>query len=255
MITYPNGEKYFGMYQKEFRNKQGIYVYQPKIEGDKLLSEFYFGVWRNNQKDDHGVYLWLSENKDIAQFSNFDDASFDCFTGDIDNETFSHKTYMKKKGNDYYLYHGGFNQQNEMNGDDCYFYNANKDELIYGKVRHNKLITGYIALFDEDGKLQHIMQCDFDDNGKITSYLQKEENEVETLGRVCNSMETFRNVILGEDYFGIVYNVFKKTKEYMDEKLNTLEAFDSSEEFPKLMSITFKFNEIKIYQNIEKNII
>lgn len=65
-------------------------------------------------------------------------------------------------------------------------------------------------------------------------------------------METFRNVILGEDYFGIVYNVFKKTKEYMDEKLNT---FDSSEEFPKLMSITFKFNEIKIYQNIEKNII
>lgn len=28
------------MYQKEFRNKQGIYVYQPKIEGDKLLSEF-----------------------------------------------------------------------------------------------------------------------------------------------------------------------------------------------------------------------
>ena len=52
---------------------------------------------------------------------------------------------MKKKGNDYYLYHVGFNQQNEMNGDDCYFYNANKDELIYGKVRHNKLITGYIA--------------------------------------------------------------------------------------------------------------
>ena len=50
------------MYQKEFRNKQGIYVYQPKIEGDKLLSEFYFGVWRDNQKDDHGVYLWLSEN-------------------------------------------------------------------------------------------------------------------------------------------------------------------------------------------------
>ena len=40
VITYPNGEKYFGMYQKEFRNKQGIYVYQPKIEGDKLLSEF-----------------------------------------------------------------------------------------------------------------------------------------------------------------------------------------------------------------------
>ena len=80
----------FGMYQKEFRNKQGIYVYQPKIEGDKLLSEFYFGVWRDNQKDDHGVYLWLSENKDIAPFSNFDDASFDCFTGDIDNETFSH---------------------------------------------------------------------------------------------------------------------------------------------------------------------
>ncbi len=36
-MTYPNGEKYFGMYQKEFRNKQGIYVYQPKIEGDKLL--------------------------------------------------------------------------------------------------------------------------------------------------------------------------------------------------------------------------
>ena len=71
-----------------------------------------------------------------------------------------------------------------MNGDDCYFYNANKDELIYGKVRHNKLITGYIALFDEDGKLQYIMQCDFDDNGKITSYLQKEEIEVETLGRV-----------------------------------------------------------------------
>ena len=72
VLTYPNGEKYFGMFQKELRNKQGFYEYQPKTKNNRLLSEFYFGVWRDNQKDDHGVYLWLNEDVNAVPFSDFD---------------------------------------------------------------------------------------------------------------------------------------------------------------------------------------
>ena len=125
---------------------------------------------------------------------------------------------------------------------------------MFGNVRHNKYINGFIAMFDEDGKVTHIMQCEYDENGNITQYKQKEEIEENLLGNVCNNMELFRNVILGEDYFGIVYDVFKRTKEYVDEKINSIDVFDSEEEFPKLMSVSFQFNEVKIYQNIEKNI-
>ena len=36
VLTYPNGEKYFGLFQKELRTKQGFYEYSPKIIGDKI---------------------------------------------------------------------------------------------------------------------------------------------------------------------------------------------------------------------------
>lgn len=254
VLTYPNGEKYFGLFQKELRTKQGFYEYSPKIIGDKILREYYFGLWRDNQKDDHGSYLWLTENKDSTPFSNFDNADFDCYTGEIDMETFSKGTYLSKKGGDYYLYHGYFNTSGEKHGEDCFYYNATKDELMLGTVRHDKFIRGFIAMFDEDGKLKHIMKCEFDEEGKVSSFQQKEEIESDVLGKVCNDMEMFRNVILGVDYFGKIFEVFQKTKEYVDKKMNNLEVFDSSDEFPKMMAVSFLFNEIKIFQNIEKNI-
>ena len=46
---------------------------------------------------------------------------------------------------------------------------------MFGNVRHNKYINGFIAMFDEDGKVTHIMQCEYDENGNITQYKQKEE--------------------------------------------------------------------------------
>ena len=109
-------------------------------------------------------------------------------------------------------------------------------------------------MFDEDGKLRHIMKCEFDEEGKVSSFQQKEEIESDVLGKVCNDMEMFRNVILGVDYFGKIFEVFQKTKEYVDKKMTNLEVFDSSDEFPKMMAVSFLFNEIKIFQNIEKNI-
>ena len=247
-MSLPNNEKYFGIYTDDLRSKHGIYQYPDKIEGDKIQREFFFGVFNEGNIDNRGVYLWIKEDKNVPMFNNFDDADFSCFIGDLNAKHFIEGTYMTKKGENYYLYHGKFNENNEKEGDNSFYYNSDKDELMYGKVEKNKFINAYLSVFDEEGNIKNGIFVNYDQNGKITDYKQKEE--MPDKSTVFDKMFDFRNIILNKDYFGEVFETFKNTMEYLASEVN-LESLDSPEKFPKLINTSFNFNKISIKEDIE----
>lgn len=248
-MSLPNNERYFGVYTDDLRSKHGIYQYPDKINGDKIEREFFFGVFNEGKADNRGVYLWITEDKNVPMFNNFEEADFSCFIGDLNAKHFIEGTYMTKKGEEYFVYHGKFNEKNEKDGDWAFYYNSDKDELMYGKVEQNKFVNAYLSVFDDDGNIKNGIFVNFDENRKIKDYKQKEEMPDKSV--IFDKMFDFRNIILDKDYFGEVFNTFKNTLSYIDENVN-LESLDSPDKFPKLINASFNFNKMTIKEDIEK---
>ena len=248
-MSLPNNERYFGVYTDDLRSKHGLYQYPDKINEDKIEREFFFGVFNEGKADNRGVYLWITEDKDVPMFNDFEKADFSCFIGDLNAQHFIEGTYMTKKGEEYYVYHGKFNEKNEKDGDGAFYYNSDKDELMYGKVEQNKFVNAYLSVFDEDGNIKNGIFVNFDENRKIKDYKQKEELPDKSV--IFDKMFDFRNIILDKDYFGQVFNTFKTTMAYIDSDVN-FESLDSPDKFPKLINVSFNFNKMTIKEDIEK---
>jgi hypothetical protein len=248
-MKLPNNERYFGVYTDDLRSKHGVYQYPDKINGDKIDREFFFGVFNEGKADNRGVYLWITEDKNVPMFNDFEKADFSCFIGDLNAQRFIEGTYMTKKGEEYFVYHGKFNEKNEKDGDGAFYYNSDKDELMYGKVEQNKFVNAYLSVFDDDGNIKNGIFVNFDENRKIKDYKQKEELPDKSV--IFDKMFDFRNIILDKDYFGEVFNTFKTTMAYIDSDVN-LESLDSPDKFPKLINASFNFNKITIKEDIEK---
>ena len=247
-MCLPNNEKYFGVYTDDLRSKHGLYQYPDKIVGDKIEREFFFGIFNKGKISERGVYLWIKENKDVPMFNNFEEADFSCFVGDLEETHFIEGTYLTKKGEEYYVYHGKFNNNNEKDGDNAFYYNSDKDELLFGKIEKNKFVNSFLSVFDEDGNIKNGIYANFNKNGKILDYKQREE--MPDKSEVFDEMFDFRNKILDKDYFGEIFETFKSTLEFVEKELN-IDSFDSKEKFPKLINISFNFNKISIKEDIE----
>ena len=190
-MCLPNNEKYFGVYTDDLRSKHGLYQYPDKIVGDKIEREFFFGIFNKGKISERGVYLWIKENKDVPMFNNFEEADFSCFVGDLEETHFIEGTYLTKKGEEYYVYHGKFNSNNEKDGDNAFYYNSDKDELLFGKIEKNKFVNSFLSVFDEDGNIKNGIYANFNKNGKILDYKQREE--MPDKSEVFDEMFDFRN--------------------------------------------------------------
>lgn len=246
-MSLPNNERYFGVYTDDLRSKHGIYQYPDKINGDKIEREFFFGVFNEGKADNRGVYLWITEDKNVPMFNDFEKADFSCFIGDLNDKHFIEGTYMTKKGEEYFVYHGKFNEKNEKDGDGAFYYNSDKDELMYGKVEQNKFVNAYLSVFDDDGNIKNGIFVNFDENRKIKDYKQKEELPDKSV--IFDKMFDFRNIILDKDYFGEVFNTFKTTMSFIDTDVN-LESLDSPDKFPKLINALKNLIESIFWQEI-----
>ena len=73
------------------------------------------------KKEKDGIYIWLAEpNKNMV----FDEANFEAFVGEFDDDMYRKGTYLIKEGDDYYLYHGLFDREGRKSDDNAYFYLA-----------------------------------------------------------------------------------------------------------------------------------
>jgi len=248
-LSLPNNERYFGFFTDNLKSKHGLYEYQDKFDGEKVEREFYFGLFNEGKIYDHGVYLSIKENIDVNMFNNFDESDFYCFIGNLNEKHFIEGTHMTKDGDKYYVYYGKFNENNEKEGDGVFYYNSEKDELIYGKAVKNKFVEAYVCVFDEDGNISNGMFAVFNDDGKIKSFKKKEE--IEDNSHIFDKMFDFRNKIMEEDYFGQIFQTFKETINFIDKEV-TFESFESNEKYPKLINVSYNFNKIKINDYIKR---
>ena len=253
--TYQNGDEYFGYYSNDLRNKQGLYIYKPKPILNQFISrQYYFGLWENDKKSGRGIYLWLKEknsynlyNKTYNPFNNFENSNFHAYVGEVDNDNFTKGTLLKKEGDNYFVFHGQLNSKNlKKNGKECFYYSSNLEEIFFGTYKNDVFTDGYIGKYNENGEIDNIVK--FQDK-KITELenLKKFEN----VQNIIRKLETFRNVIMSKDYFGILYNVFKDAIDFKNKNMNDIDIFNS-DKYLDLMDIAASYNQVSIFKEIEK---
>ena len=253
--TYQNGDEYFGYYSNDLRNKQGLYIYKPKMIINKFISlQYYFGLWTNDKKDGRGIYLWLRENTNYNihnkfnnPFNNFEKANFHAFVGEFEKDDFHKGTLLKKEGDNYFVFHGELNNKNlKKNGKDCFYYSAKLEELFFGTFKNDVFVDGYIGKFNDDGEIKDIVKFQ---NKKIVENenLPKSDN----IKSISQKMVTFRNVIMSQDYFGILYDIFKNAIDFKNINMNDINIFNS-DKYIDLMETAASYNQVSIYKDIVK---
>ena len=255
---YLNGDEYFGNYSNDLRNRQGIYIYKPKYETGKIiLRQYYFGLWENDLKQGRGIYVWLKEdknnsknsynNKSYNPFNNFDKANFDAYVGNFDKNKFTKGTLLKKEGDNYFVFHGWFSNS-KKNGKNCFYYSAKLEEILYGTFKDDKFIEGFVGKFDDNGDLKNLIKY------KNKSIIEKDKFEPsDDEKEVAKKILTFRNIIMSQDYFGILYNIFKDAIDFKNANMNNVELFNS-ELYLDLLDIAASYNQVSIFKNIEKHL-
>ena len=252
--SYLNGDEYFGYYSNDVRNKQGLYIYKPKYENNNIiLRQYYFGLWENDLKQGRGIYLWLIENKKNGinnnlsnklynPFNNFDKANFQAYIGLFEQNKFTKGTLIKKEENNYFVFHGFF-QNLKKNGKNCFYYSAKLEEVLYGTFSDDIFIEGFIGKFNDNGELEKMIKYK---NKKI---IEKTEDDKD----IAKKMLTFRNIIMSKDYFGILFNIFKDAIEFKNENMNDVNIFNS-DTYIDLMDVAASYNQVSIFKDIEKHI-
>ena len=243
--SYLNGDVYFGYFSEDERNKHGIYSFKPKIENNFILSEYYYGLWKDNYKNEHGIYLWLKESKNTKPFSDFENADFNAYIGNIDQDIFTKGTFLIKKADNYFVYHGNFNKEGKKEGDLCFFYSSKKEMLLYGSFENDNFISGEIAIFTDDGNIIKLMKYN---KGKIINQKDMNKNEINVVEKI---LFNFRNVIMSKDYFGELYKEFGRVINFRDKNMNNLDILNS-DQYIDIMNAAIGYNKITIFNDIEK---
>ena len=241
--VYKNGDIYFGYYSKNKRDKHGLYQFNSEIIDDEKLTEFYFGFWNNDLRDNHGVFLWLREPENNKMFSNFQESNFDAYVGLVKDDNFLKGTYLSKEEDDYYVYHGTFNEDNEKEGENCFLYSSSLEQLFFGKFENDNFVEGFVAVYDKDGNVKDILK--YKDGKKI----EEEKIDKKEIEKLAGMFFLFRNIIMNKDYFGLIYNAFKKIVDFRDTKMNRLENLNT--DYLAIMTECFNYNKITIFDDIE----
>ena len=251
---YSNGDEYFGYYSNDLRNKQGIYIFKPKPILQKFISrQYYFGLWENDNKEGRGIYLWLKDNNKFIQnsklynpFNNFDNSNFHAYVGRFENNCFTKGTLLKKEVDNYFVFHGTYLKDLKKHGKDCFYYSAKLEEILYGTFRNDSFVEGYVAKFNENGDISEIVKYQ---NKKI---IEKEKlPKFDDIKNASKKIMTFRNVIMSQDYFGILFNIFKQVIDFKNQIPDDINIFNS-DKYLDLMDIAASYNRVSIFKEIEK---
>ena len=86
---------------------------------------------------------------------------------------------------------------------------------------------------------------------KIKKMTMKENINEEERKKNEEKMITFRNIILGEDYFGEIFKRYREIKNFIKENMHTIDVLDDKEKFPDITKLCVGYNEKNIYSDIE----
>ena len=249
--TFINGDIYFGNYYKDVLSKKGFYSYKAKIENDYKLSQYYYGYWENNLFEGNGVYLWIKEPKDISSFSDFENSSFQAFVGNSENGVFKKGALLNYKGNNnIFIYYGSFSEDGKKEGNNCFYYSRNLDEMCYGTYNNDIFIEGFVAKFNKDnGEINDLIIYKKDENDNKEGKRIKIDNEK----NIVYIMTKFRKIVLSKNYAKNIFDEFKKILKFRDEKMKDINIIINNNQYEEIVKL-FAAEKITLYQDIEKSI-
>lgn len=246
-----NNDHYFGSFKYDQRNYNGFYIWATEERDDKVHTESYHGYWKDNKKYKNGIYMWLDEEEDNEEF---DKANFQAYVGQFDGNIYKRGTFLRKDGDNYYVYHGNFTPEGKKNDDEAFFYSSTLDRLFHGKIENDVFISGYISYFNSDsGLMEKMVYCELGSNKEVKKMKFKEEINEEEFKKEEEGNLLFRNVILGIDYFGSIYKNYKDTVKFLIEEMRETAIFEDKEKFPSMMKMASGYNKNNIYFDIETN--
>lgn len=253
---YNNGDKYFGQFEANSRNENGIYFFAPTKNEDKenpdyVQNECFFGQWKNNLRDKFGIYLFVSQPEDNFKYEN---ADFDAFVGQFEEEKYLRGTHLSKSKDEYYIYHGNFDKEGKKTDDNAFFYTSKTNKIFHGKIQKDILQIGYLATLNEDGEtIKDIVLCKFNEDGSIDNVYEENQLSVENVEYEKKYMIIFRKIITDGDYFAKLYNKYSKIKGKIDEMDNLINIMERDENIAVINKLLNKYNKKNIYFDIERN--
>ena len=252
---YTNNDKYFGQYDSDMRNDNGIYFFknEKNEENNNIKSECYIGQWKNNLKDKYGVYLWIDEPENNFEFEK---SNFDVYIGEFDEEKFIRGSYLTKKNEEFLVYHGNFDKGGKKSDNNAYFYSSKLNKVFHGEIKEDILLNGYLANFDEEkDEIIELYFCEFNGDGSVKEIVEEKYlklNEEEILDEK-KKIKNFRNILLEGDYFKKIYSKYKKIKDKVEKLDDLTQILENEETLGEIDKILNKFNKNNIYYNIEEN--
>ena len=247
--TYLNEDKYFGYYNSDQRNKQGIYQFKPIKQGNKILYQYYYGLWKNDYFNGFGIYLWLYEDENKAPLNDFEKSNFYAYVGNCKKGQFEKGALLRKENNNYFVYYGTLSSLGLKEGNKCFYYNSNLEELLYGTFKNGVFTEGYICKYNENGildKLVRYKKSKTKNNAKAERIVPKKDKTYKTLN-------TIRDVLMSKDYFGILYEEIGKIIKFRDENMSNFDMI-ITDKYTQVMSCFSTFNKISLCKDIEANI-
>jgi len=254
--VFENGDKYFGLFESDVRNDKGIYYFAPRKNPENenstnIQSECYLGQWKNNVKDKYGIYIWMDQPENNYEYDN---ANFEAYVGEFDDEKYVRGTYLSKLNNEYYLYHGNFDQDGKKNDNNAYFFSSKSNKIFHGKIIKDVLVNGYLGSFDAEGEnVTEVVYCKFNEDGSVNDVIEQNKLNEEDVQEETKNIKNFRSIIFDGDTFGKIYNKFTKIKAKIDRLEDMIEVLEKEDNIAEIEKILNKYNKKNIYFYIEEN--
>lgn len=246
-----NGDKYFGEFGQDQRNKTGLYFWNPKLDEDHLHTECYIGEWADNKKENKGTYIWMDE---LKEESSYDTSVFDAFVGELNNEKYTRGTYLSKSESDFYLYHGNFDTDCKKTDDNAFFYTSQLNRVFHGEVNKDLLVKGYIAYFEDNSdEVKELIYSEFNEDGTIALVKRQKEMSEDEIEEEIKNIRNFRSIALDGNFFKKIYSRFTKCKDIVDGKIVSIEDMEDNEGLIGIINKLQKYNVKCIYNSVEEN--
>ena len=252
--VFKNGDKYFGQYDSDIRNENGIYYFAPEKNNENsnnVQTDCYLGQWKNNVKDKTGIYIWMDQPENNFEFDN---ANFDAYVGEFEEEKYIRGTYLSKIDKEYSLYHGNFDKEGKKNDTNAYFYSSKFNKIFHGKIVKDTMESGYLGTFDEEGeRVVEIVYCKFNEDGSVNDVIEEKNLNEDEVEDEKKNIANFRSIIFDGDYFGKIYNKFSKIKYKVDRLEDMVGVLERKENIEEINKILNKYRKKNIYFDIEEN--
>jgi hypothetical protein len=248
--SYSNGDVYFGHFHNDLKSKHGCYFFAPEtLPNGKVHTEIYHGFWKDDKKDHHGIAVWLDEKKGNT---DFDLADFDAFVGEFEKDEYRKGTYLTKIDDNYFVYYGYFDSNGKKNDNNALFYTSKQDRMFRGVMKDDKYVSGYFIYFDDEGKITDITYIEMDGDTQVVKHVRKfDKISKDEKEKLKNEATIFRNLLIEEDYFGMIYTKIKEMNDFIIKRFD-ITNLDDTTNYLKIVKLAGSYNDVKINVRLNK---